>query len=112
VRSRETRQAMIDDYRAPPEKQRLFEQFNDLCCRWPIQQEAIFPTLSAWSRRALGHPSTHCRQSALTTGSTEDPSTCSSFTSYSPVVPSMLLLSNTARDKSKSRSCHPLLHPS
>ena len=31
VRSRETRQAMIDDYRALPEKQRLFEQLNRVC---------------------------------------------------------------------------------
>lgn len=33
VRSRAARQAMIDDYRAPPDKQRLFEQQNGLCCR-------------------------------------------------------------------------------
>ncbi len=31
VRTRETRKAMIDDYRALPEKQRLFEQLNALC---------------------------------------------------------------------------------
>ena len=29
--SHETRQSMIDDYRALPEKQRLFEQLNRLC---------------------------------------------------------------------------------
>ena len=35
VRSRETRKAMIDDYRALPEQQRLFEQLNGLCAADP-----------------------------------------------------------------------------
>jgi hypothetical protein len=34
-RSRQTRQAMIEDYRSLPEKQRLFEQLNALCTANP-----------------------------------------------------------------------------
>lgn len=33
VCSRQVRQGMIDNYRASPEKQRLIEQLNGLCCR-------------------------------------------------------------------------------